>query len=76
MISMSENYKNYINFQTLNFYQNEFGLYNHQKIEIGESTYVLFIPRAITHPFVEIKTPDFALKFVCTMRTNTSNCEN
>ena len=47
-----------------NFEQSKFGLYNRLNIESS------FVPTAITQPFFELQTPDFAWKFVWIFSTN------
>ena len=52
----------------------KFGLYNQLRIYIVVIVVVVkvssFVPSAITQPFFELETPDFAWKFVWTVSIN------
>ena len=50
----------------------KFGLYNHLKIDDDDVQMIMsaFVPSAITQPFFELQSPDFAWKFVWTVLTN------
>ena len=54
-----------------NFEQSKFGLYNRLNIEYLEYlSPSSFVPTAITQPFFELQTPDFAWKFVWIVQIN------
>ena len=59
--------------QTWELRTNKFGLYN--RLNIGDRRVVVvclssFVPSAITRPFFELQTPDFAWKFVWIVQIN------